>query len=48
VVAVLAAALGAGVLLGDAAELANRAAGLAVGKVGTAPVELAELAAALG
>lgn len=44
VVAVLATALGAGAELGDAARLANRAAGVVVGKVGTATVELSELA----
>jgi D-beta-D-heptose 7-phosphate kinase/D-beta-D-heptose 1-phosphate adenosyltransferase len=43
VVAVLATALGAGVELEDAARLANRAAGIVVGKVGTATVELTEL-----
>jgi bifunctional ADP-heptose synthase (sugar kinase/adenylyltransferase) len=44
VVAVLATALGAGLELEDAARLANRAAGVVVGKVGTATVELAEFA----
>jgi D-glycero-beta-D-manno-heptose-7-phosphate kinase len=44
VVAVLATALGAGAGLEDAARLANRAAGIVVGKVGTATVEPAELA----
>jgi D-glycero-beta-D-manno-heptose-7-phosphate kinase len=43
VVAVLATALGAGAELEDAARLANRAAGIVVGKVGTATVELSEL-----
>lgn len=43
VVAVLATALGAGAELEEAARLANRAAGIVVGKVGTASVELAEL-----
>jgi D-beta-D-heptose 7-phosphate kinase / D-beta-D-heptose 1-phosphate adenosyltransferase len=47
VVAVLAAALGAGASLGDAARLANAAAGIVVGKVGTAVVESTELEAAL-
>jgi len=47
VVAVLATALAAGVELEEAAQLANRAAGIAVGKVGTAAVELRELAAVL-
>jgi len=47
VVAVLAAALGAGAALLDAARLANAAAGIVVGKVGTAIVDTAELAAAL-
>jgi D-beta-D-heptose 7-phosphate kinase/D-beta-D-heptose 1-phosphate adenosyltransferase len=47
VVAVLAAALGAGAALGDAARLANVAAGLVVGKVGTAAVHGTELAQAL-
>jgi rfaE bifunctional protein kinase chain/domain len=43
VVAVLATALGAGAELEEAARLANRAAGIVVGKVGTASVELSEL-----
>jgi D-beta-D-heptose 7-phosphate kinase/D-beta-D-heptose 1-phosphate adenosyltransferase len=47
VVAVLAAALGAGACLADAARLANAAAGIVVGKVGTAVVEATELEAAL-
>jgi D-beta-D-heptose 7-phosphate kinase/D-beta-D-heptose 1-phosphate adenosyltransferase len=47
VVAVLAAALGAGASLADAARLANVAAGIVVGKVGTAVVEPTELEAAL-
>lgn len=47
VVAVLAAALGAGAKLADAARLANVAAGIVVGKVGTAVVESTELEAAL-
>ena len=42
-VAVLAAALGAGAPLRDAARLANVAAGIVVGKVGTAVVHAAEL-----
>jgi D-beta-D-heptose 7-phosphate kinase/D-beta-D-heptose 1-phosphate adenosyltransferase len=46
-VAVLAAALGAGAPLADAARLANLAAGIVVGKVGTAVVHASELAAAL-
>lgn len=47
VVAVLAAALGRGLELGDAVVLANAAAGVAVGKVGTVAVTADELAAAL-
>ncbi len=47
VVSVLAAALGAGASLGNAARLANAAAGIVVGKVGTAVVESTELEAAL-
>src|SRR4029078_10589025 len=47
VAAVLGVALGSGVQLEAAAELANRAAGVVVGKVGTASVALAELDAAL-
>lgn len=47
VVATLAAALGAGVAPPDAAELANVAAGIVVGKVGTAAVHAAELVNAL-
>jgi rfaE bifunctional protein kinase chain/domain len=47
VAAVLGVALGSGMELEEAAGLANRAAGLVVGKVGTATVELAELDAAL-
>ena len=43
VVATLAAALGRGVDLEDAVRLANAAAGIAVGKVGTASVTLDEL-----
>lgn len=47
VVSVLAAALGAGASLADAAQLANAAAGVVVAKVGTAVVEPTELEAAL-
>jgi D-beta-D-heptose 7-phosphate kinase / D-beta-D-heptose 1-phosphate adenosyltransferase len=47
VVAVLAAALGAGASLADAARLANAAAGIVVGKVGTAVLDPPELEAAL-
>ncbi len=47
VVATLGAALGAGVSLVDAARLANIAAGIVVGKVGTAVVYASELAARL-
>jgi D-beta-D-heptose 7-phosphate kinase/D-beta-D-heptose 1-phosphate adenosyltransferase len=47
VVAVLAAALAAGAALPDAARLANVAAGIVVGKVGTAVVHTAELMATL-
>ena len=43
VVATLAAALGQGVALADAAQLANAAAGVAVGKAGTAAVRAADL-----
>jgi D-beta-D-heptose 7-phosphate kinase/D-beta-D-heptose 1-phosphate adenosyltransferase len=43
VVSVLAMALASGALLEDAARLANRAAGIVVGKVGTATVKLEEL-----
>ena len=43
----LAAALGAGARLADAARLANVAAGIVVGKVGTAVVEPTELDATL-
>ena len=46
VIAALAMAVGAGINLGDAATLANYAAGVVVGKVGTAVVYPAELAAA--
>ncbi len=47
VVATMAAALGAGATLTSAADLANVAAGIVVGKVGTAVAYTAELAAAL-
>ena len=47
VVATLGAALGAGVSVVDAARLANLAAGVVVGKVGTAVVRTPELLAAL-
>ncbi len=47
VVAVLGAALAAGASLADAAELANEAAGIVVGKVGTAVVPAVELSQAL-
>ncbi len=46
-VAALAIMLGGGASLDDAAVIANLAAGIAVGKAGTAAVEHAELAAAL-
>jgi D-glycero-beta-D-manno-heptose-7-phosphate kinase len=48
VVAVLAVALGGGVGLEEAVELANRAAGIVVGKVGTSTVTLDELAEEIG
>ncbi len=48
VVATLATAVAAGIELRDAAMLANAAAGVAVGKVGTAPVSSAEIARSLG
>jgi D-beta-D-heptose 7-phosphate kinase/D-beta-D-heptose 1-phosphate adenosyltransferase len=47
VVATCALALGAGATLEEATVLANHAAGIVVGKVGTATVTSAELAAAL-
>jgi len=47
VIAVLAASLGAGASLADAARLANAAAGVVVGKIGTAVVEPTELEEAL-
>ena len=43
VIAAAALALAAGASLPDAAELANRAAGVVVGKLGTATVKLEEL-----
>ena len=46
VVATLGAALGARVPLPDAVRLANRAAGIVVGKIGTSTVTRAELLAA--
>lgn len=48
VVAVVAAALGAGLDPADAARLANLAAGIVVGKIGTAVAYPSELAAVLG
>lgn len=47
VVAVLAAFIGGGFSDGEAVALANRAAGIVVGKVGTRPVTAAELLSAL-
>ncbi|MDO5484256.1 MAG: D-glycero-beta-D-manno-heptose 1-phosphate adenylyltransferase, partial [Desulfovibrionaceae bacterium] len=47
VIAVLAASIGKGLAWEESARIANVAAGLAVGKVGTAPVTLTELSAAL-
>ena len=47
VVAVLTAALAAGMDMAQAAELANTAAGIVVGKVGTQPITLPELEIAL-
>ncbi len=47
VISMLAASLGAGASLGDAARLANTAAGIVVGKVGTAVVETTEIEGAL-
>jgi len=47
-IAVLAMALASGAKPHDAAELANCAAGIAVGKLGTATVKVGELQAALG
>lgn len=43
VIATLAAARGAGLKMTDAAKMANLAAGIVVGKVGTRPIEAAEL-----
>ncbi|WP_435640581.1 D-glycero-beta-D-manno-heptose-7-phosphate kinase [Micavibrio aeruginosavorus] len=43
VIATIAAGLAAGMDLDDAAHLANRAAGIVVGKVGTAPIMMDEL-----
>lgn len=48
VAATLALGLAAGCSMGDAAVLANHAAGIVVGKVGTASVSATELIAALG
>ena len=48
VVAVLAVALAGGVALPDAVQLANAAAGIVVGKVGTASVSLGELETGFG
>jgi D-beta-D-heptose 7-phosphate kinase/D-beta-D-heptose 1-phosphate adenosyltransferase len=48
VLSVLALAVAAGAALPDAAVLANAAAGVVVGKLGTATVSVKELAAALG
>ncbi|PKO50011.1 MAG: D-glycero-beta-D-manno-heptose-7-phosphate kinase, partial [Betaproteobacteria bacterium HGW-Betaproteobacteria-21] len=47
VVAVLGAGLACGLTMADATALANLAAGIVVGKLGTATVSLAELATAL-
>ena len=47
VVAVLAAALASGVAVQEAAHLANLAAGIVIGKVGTVPIRRAELLGAL-
>jgi D-beta-D-heptose 7-phosphate kinase / D-beta-D-heptose 1-phosphate adenosyltransferase len=47
VIATLAAGLGSGMSFPDAAELANAAAGVVVGKVGTQPINRAELINAL-
>ncbi len=44
VIATMTLALAAGASLGDAARLANRAAGIVVGKFGPSVVTLAELA----
>jgi D-beta-D-heptose 7-phosphate kinase/D-beta-D-heptose 1-phosphate adenosyltransferase len=47
VIATLALSLASGLCIKDAVQLANLAAGIVVGKVGTVPVQHAELAAAL-
>ncbi len=47
-IAVLALALAAGATPSEAAELANRAGGIVVGKLGTATVSVSELQASLG
>jgi D-beta-D-heptose 7-phosphate kinase/D-beta-D-heptose 1-phosphate adenosyltransferase len=47
VVAMLAVALGRGVALPEAVRLANAAAGVVVGKVGTSTVSLEEVQASL-
>jgi D-beta-D-heptose 7-phosphate kinase/D-beta-D-heptose 1-phosphate adenosyltransferase len=48
VVAVLTAALAAGLTLEDAAHAANLAAGIVVAKLGTAVVTVSELSSAMG
>jgi len=48
VVAVVAAAVGAGVSIEAAVRLANAAAGVVIGKVGTVPIQREELLGALG
>jgi D-beta-D-heptose 7-phosphate kinase/D-beta-D-heptose 1-phosphate adenosyltransferase len=48
VVATVAAALSAGLDVEEAVKIANKAAGIVVGKLGTAPVSIDELKAALG
>ncbi|HEV3471213.1 MAG TPA: D-glycero-beta-D-manno-heptose-7-phosphate kinase [Pyrinomonadaceae bacterium] len=48
VIATLAAALAAGAFLPEAADLANHAAGIVVGKVGTATADASELLASFG
>lgn len=47
VIATLAASLAAGLEIGTAIELANRAAGIVVGKLGTVPVHAAEIVSLL-
>lgn len=47
VIATLAACVASGLSWSESAEIANEAAGIAVGKVGTAPVSIAELSQAL-